>query len=97
MLAGLKSLSVVGFSRLPRALSTLTSLTELRLGNSQPSTFYVGMHGMHVLRQLPKLATLALPPLLAEDQRRVEQLGRERQLLVQIGRAGGHTTVCTGD
>lgn len=88
--AGLELLSVVGFSRLPPALSAVTSLTELRLGNAQLLTFQLGEEGLVALQQLPTLARLALPPLSDEDQHRVAQLRRDRpQLLVQIGGAGG--------
>lgn len=85
---------MVGFTRLPPALAAVTSLTELRLGARQP--FRLGARGLAALRQLPRLATLVLPPMASrEDERRVESLQRERpQLQVSRGGTRQHQTCC---
>lgn len=83
-------LEVVGFSRLPPALAAVTSLTELRLGSTQPS-FRLGKRGLEALLHLPALATLTLPPLSDHDERRLEQLQQARpRLRVSRGRPRWH-------
>ena len=85
-------LHVVGFSRLPPALAAVTSLTELRLGSTQPP-FRLGMRGLEALLHLPDLATLALPPLSAHDERRLGQLQQANpQLHISRGRSGRHAS-----
>ncbi len=99
LLAGLETLSVVGFSRVPPALAAATSLTELRLGSTLYTTFQVGKRGVATLQQLPRLAMLRLPPLSDEDRRRVQRLLRDRpQLRAFIGKAlRQHQTCCADD
>lgn len=99
LLAGLETLSVVGFSRVPPALAAATSLTELRMGSTLYTTFQVGKRGVATLQQLPRLAMLRLPPLSDEDRRRVQRLLRDRpQLRAFIGKAlRQHQTCCADD